>query len=305
MSTTLLQFYNQNMHRNFPLDEFDGYSQVPPSLLVNAQFYIPDTCESDTELYLSRLQRNATKLTLFFSVKTGQILYADVLRTAQLPLAQSAVYSEFPVSFNVTKTGSTPVPTAQIKNIYGRVVVGSTSGLAADGVLAVQVSQGKIHPACIHRLPMGVQALVVDGKRLTGEITLEAGEHVTLDVDESNNKIIVSASEPSSWDQLIAANVKAIKTINGKGPSEQGNFVIKGMDCSQVKNTPYGLQISNPCSKPCCSATNADVDNAISYLQQTEKRLSDYYVSVSAAIDAMLSRLAVLVTAVSNTPEQS
>lgn len=147
---------------------------------------------------------------------------------------------------------------------------------------------------CIHFIAGDhLQAIVADGKYLTGQVQLITQKGIKCTV--SGNSIYLSV-DTDYIEELIAANQpdtsEYIKSINGVQPVD-GNITIKGLDCVQINAVGNALTISNPCAKPCCKIQDSiqNIQATIDLLQQEHKILRDYFVNMSTNINYMQTNL--------------
>ena len=146
---------------------------------------------------------------------------------------------------------------------------------------------------------------IVNGERITGDITLVAGDGVDIIVD--GNTLTFKAS--SDWDtdailtkdellEAIANKYGApITTINDIPADASGNFIIAADDkgCSTITNLPRGISIANPCATTCCDKSYLDIlKTNLDNVNTKAGRLTEYLTSVSTNLNALLNEIAML-----------
>lgn len=311
----LTEWLNANLMRTYPFTQFGALqSGIPSSILIDAAIYVPPELESGY-VYVSRFQILPESIMLYFGVCKQDIVYPD-LWLVSIDKGVKIAASDAEIAAHTMGLGCTQALYKTIADnkqlswfvqVAGQVTVGTTQNLPWQTQLQVYNDTPevtRIHPHCVHNTgTTGVSAIVVDGVRLTGDVVIQAGPGISLAVDTATNTIQVSvdAVDTIPTEQQAVARLKQllgnpILSINGKTPDAMGNFTVSGIDCTQVQTYAGGLTISNPCSKPCCGqSTASDLNTAISILQESRNTMNDHYISLSAAVNSMTSRLALLI----------
>lgn len=314
-SSTLLEWFNYNMHRNYPLadsatgaDPNNG-TQVPYSLLCDACIEMPPIYGSDevvsvvaaqkAAIYLSSISRTGEGYRLIFSYKctddsSFEFMYADIADATAVTLGDELVLSV---------CGDIPEEYSALEASQGILRLGTTDDISGVGIIKLSYTEGQLDSNAVRIGAPGIALLRVitadepDGVVLTGDVTLEGGENCSLSV--SGKKITITADIDSvDVDDYVATlKSRVIKALGGtpivklndiSGPSVD----IVGGDCTSVTSADGRIVISNPCATPCCSEQSpADVAAALAALTAAKERLLSYFTSMSSTINALQARL--------------
>lgn len=305
----LVQWLNRNMTSAFPFADYgtEHNNGIPQSLLIDASFSVPAQflSSSDACLYVSRFsvvpQRIQLTIGMFYSgVDYPQVLFCrDIPKTVKPAILQQDVYKN---TYGLSVSSVQNLPD-WVTDIAGEITIGATYGMQFQmqaSVFSYADNTTHIHKHCIHRGSSGVSALIVGDKRLTGDVRICAGEGISVSVQDNEIHINVD-SQAIDIDKLVQQIQDAlgnpVLTINGQAPDASGNFDITGLDCTQISGFTGGITISNPCSRPCCGqTTNSELSAAVAVLEETKNTMNDHYVSLTATVNAMTSRLAILIS---------
>lgn len=298
MSSRLLQWYNQNMHRAYPLVQGTS-ARLPDAFITDIRIYTRGTSAT---FYISRVVSTGARLTVFIGISKqvqGQTInIPQVLQVSDVPT--DIDISRGPVTIYPVYPISTFANTEQYKDIQGSITFGTTRMYTRPTDIQFTSSQCIVDPICISSGDtQGIDAIIVGDKRLTGDVTLKAGAGIDISVDQATNTILISQSQSMAQDaaDLIRAQLGTpVTSINGIKPDDQGTITLKGLDCTTIQNIGNAIVLSNPCSKPCCGDQNAsDTAAALKVVQQSIAVLNNYYTSVSTAVNIMASRLSMVI----------
>ena len=319
MANTQLEWLDQNRHRNYPLA--DGVTAtnmqgqvIPTSFLCDMSLNVPplDIFISG-KFYISEITAMASGFQLTISFIDPDSAGATALE----------VFRSAPISYDgVEDSRVTLFPTFAMISAYpemeyanGELIVGSCRGMREAVGAVFSVSDTEINPFVVHKGYAGLYRIIVEDSAgvehvITGDLTLSAGDGVTLGVstDVNTGHSIVTLSEPvdastNTTDAVDEALEKLyeklgipITSINGIAPNDDGSFTIAGLDCTEVGATSNGLTISNPCAKPCCpSDVPADISAALQSLEDIKNRLLNYHETLLNNLQTMQSRLSSLI----------
>jgi hypothetical protein len=150
-----------------------------------------------------------------------------------------------------------------------------------DGLYSFSPEESEIEPTCIRPSSSGVRSLTaVDASgyalyRLTGDVSLVAGENIRFDYRTSDNALVVSADPNSGYTEKCdcdQSDGRFVRSINGVTAE---NVVIRGDDCLDVSVDNGIITFSDECSKPCCGcAETAFINQTINDLQTTVNTLA-------------------------------
>lgn len=314
MSSVFPEWLQANLTRRYPLsDQSEGTGTtpdggIPDALLVDAWFTVPPQfITTNARLYVSSVQSSQGLLKILLGIQyesngAVQALNDVLVTSGQVALGRRwkgpDTYITHMIAMRTTDS-SAQLP-SWISGISGQLVIADTtdSRLYSDITIS-SPSQTYIHKHCVHQ-ETGVTAIIVGESRLTGQVVLQFGTGISVQVQQQTNTIILtsSTSVSSLKQSMIADFGSPIYTINGVRPDSSGNLQIRGADCTQITALGAGtIVISNPCSVPCCSDQGYQVMQAkLQTVRNAIKVLDNYYVSLSSAINSMTSRLSLLIS---------
>lgn len=320
-----LEWYDQNMHCNYPLTS--QYSSVvstagdplPSSFLVDINLVIADIGLNDLKnrIFLSRVERGATSIVAYFSItRTGGSL--EFAKTEPVPLDTRNTVNPEDRTFQLVPVAASAEEFEQLSRTSGEVVVGSCVDMQRVPSMTFEFNAAKVVSPRVVVTSSGLDHVTVRGSDgvdhvLYNDFTIEAGDGVDLSVETLNGVPTVTItrvdteeesaqSQYSSVEEVVNAVIRElgnpIRAINGIAPGNGGNFTLEGGDCMDVGSVSGGLFLSNPCSKPCCDAgSTTDVQAALEQLEQARSRLETYYLTLTNNVNALQSRLSALIAA--------
>lgn len=310
-----LEYLNQNMHRNYPIQDTcivvseDG-TYLPSSFLVDMKLNIPvdigDTTTIDTtKFFVSAVNHYSASVQVVISYQ-----YDD---NHSFECACSSAI--------VTGTGSTPYPTVvsltpasgipddaaynALRGLSGELYIGSTEELVNMGSLKFTMLTAPINPTCITKTALitnivtNITVLGSDGQAVatvTGNVTLQAGDGIKFTWDATHGLLTVAVDEEWLADEVraimedseSAVSNNPIRKINGIRPDNNGNFVISGLDCTNVNGSgAHGISIDNPCSRPCCSEESGDLVD----IKDSQSQLAENVNRISQSLDSFILSL--------------
>jgi hypothetical protein len=257
-----LEFLNHNAQRSYPLTadatkrDTTGSFQIPDDFLVGLDIALSPAMDMETGRFLIRqVGLFASGVQLIFSYDNG-VEVIDVA-TALVPFS-AAPERNFTVGIGGL---------GNFDDITGKLVVGKVSTIQDQptGLYEFNIAGSRIEPQAIRPMIKGISSLRVvpaigeGGDRLYGDIELVAGNNIQLSTvaTASETQIIISAIDgegtvESCVCEGAATNIPCIKTINGIGPTIDGNFNFIGDDCLNFSGIENGLQVTDACCAPCC-----------------------------------------------------
>lgn len=268
---------------------------LPPFLLLDIYLLLPSAANNNisSAIYISKIEDNGQSLRLAFAhdgIDFAQCAGISKTFTSAETIA-NRTYTITPIDISADALQRYP----WMNKVTGTLCAGFTSKYQG-GTYTFTGDAAKLNSMCVHFIAGDhLEAIVADGKYLTGQVQLIAQNgiictvqentiHLSLDKDYINTLIENKHPEINDY----------IKSINGQVPDENHNINIAGLDCVQV--TPAGdhtLTISNPCAKPCCKTQSSlqNMQASIDLLQEEHKILRDYFVNMSTNINYMQSNL--------------
>ena len=150
-----------------------------------------------------------------------------------------------------------------------------------DGLYTFAPEETQVEPTCIRAATDGVRALrVVDASgymslRLTGDVSLIAGENIRFDYQPDANALIISADPNAGYTEACDcrdSNEKFVRSINGIAVED---VVLAGDDCIQVTTDNGVIRLTDECAKPCCGcAETTFINQTINDLQTSVNTLA-------------------------------
>lgn len=306
--TTDFDWISFRAQQSYPLaDEATGLSVtgniLPPLFILDIQLLLPSKYNDNLagQVYISAVQDMGTSYNIVFAY--SGIDFAVCAGIRKDLVATDTIAARTYIIASTMKDPDTLENYPWMNAVTGNLCAGITSQYNG-GSLAFDLSGTKLHSACIHFMSgQAVQAIKINNTTLTGVVTLEAGDGIKFSIQDGN-VIKISVDEDYLnlvWSRNIAqyytsVSGNPIRTINGISPDANGNITIRPQDCVQINSLPYGISISNPCAKPCCSTDAAaeNLNTSIKILQEEHKTFRDYWISLSNVINYMQASLSTL-----------
>lgn len=139
------------------------------------------------------------------------------------------------------------------KDLQISLYIGDTINYTGGTIILDKKDQGLLSSFC-RTVYSPIAGGVTSLNKLTGDITIQASQGISIKIDTQNNKIIIQRQLYKFQNDLSQILKNYIKTINGVKPDADGNIKLLGSDCLSVKQTTDNtLVVQNPCGKPCCS----------------------------------------------------
>jgi len=303
---TFLEFINGNLNKHYPLDDdltpraADGVL-LPDSFLADLRLVVQDTSSVTVDLnsfYVSSVRIYGSSITVTVSYSSGG---------TDIPVATASG-----ISTVISPASDVASRTYQLESmsdivLFGSLVIGDTQDIVKDpGNHVFTKTATKLSPSVLYKPTNALTGIVVDNVRLTGDVVLEAGDNVVLDVDESTNTVRISYGNPDTlvfsnatdlFNHVISVYGAPVTSINGVFPDSNGNIVLaSGNDCTQVTNSADGtITITNQCSDPCADKAALDaLYTMIGTLNLNYSRLQQLYTSIASNMSMMTARLSAI-----------
>lgn len=305
-SEVLKTLREQNSGRNYPLDPIN--SVVPFPVLIDAEIIVPYTMVSDDgqanyTIFMRSLVITTSDISIIIAAKNNANGSTVDVASAFSTYEQLKELSNSSVGLPLSPLDNTE----GLAGISGSLYLGDPDTIMANGGMwdALTPETGKFDLQCIHPYRECFTGFIVNGQRLTGDIIIQAGDGIDIDVEGNTITISTGASIENQLinnrTELIEAIIdmygQPILTINGLPPDRDGNFTFEAVDgsCVQVTGKDYGITISNPCATTCCDSSFLDdvIDN-INNLNSKASRLTEYLTSVSSNLNSLANELAML-----------
>ena len=312
--TVLPEWLDQNAHRQFPLDDAasgidtTGYFTLPQTLLVDMFVCAPLTADP-TKFFLSQVvvRTSFIDLTLSYVKPDATIIQVATVTAIPADAARNTTFTLEPVQH-------TAADERPFNLLTGVVVVGScVPAIQYPGQWAFTSTTGKIISARISQGLSVIQSISDGTDIFSGNIVLKEGVNVRMtpsyDAGTDTTTITISA-DLTTGDALATALVddtsiltaltekygRPITSINGEPSDANFDFRLNPLDCTQITSAAtYGLEISNPCGKPCCDKSMLDTAyTTLSDLNLRYARMEAYYESLSRNLNDLQARLVAL-----------
>ena len=262
-----LEWLNHNSQRHYPLTadstkrDTTGSFLIPDDFIVGMDIPVSPAMDMETgRFFLRQLGYFASGFQLIIAYETNDSI-VDVA-TALIPInthVRNRVYN---------LGGIEP-----FDDLNGKVVIGRLESIQSQpsGLYTFTLETARIEPQAVRPMIRGISSIRVvtaagsKSDRLYGDIELVAGANIQLGtvVTPTIKKIIISAlsGEGTIEDCLCegeAALLPCIKTVNGIGPTPDGNFSLRGDDCVTISPIDNGLKLEDVCAAPCCGCTELE-----------------------------------------------
>lgn len=304
-SDILQEIAAQNMGRNYPLDP--SVSVLPFPVLVAADINIPYSMLSVNRvlrytIYLRRVVITSNDIEATIAARLNENNQSTDVAIAH------ASYDTLRLSREVALAPITTNEIPELNGVSGFLYFGDVDlFMGYANVWNLNVESGAFALDCIHPYPDSFTGFIVNGNRFTGDIILEAGEGVEINVTDDNHIVFTSSTDIDSSliknrDELINAIVtkfgNPILTINNiSSDPVNHNFTITSDPggCCTISQVDNGLVFNNPCATTCCDKSYLDtVISNINELNSRASRLTDYLTSVSTNLNSLNNELAML-----------
>lgn len=303
---TFLEFINGNLNKHYPLDDDltpraeDGVL-LPDSFLADLRIIVQDSADITVDMnsfYLSSVRVYGNAITVVIGYHYGDTNI------------QAATVSG--INMNINPAMEVSGRTYQLESssdivMFGSLVVGTTQDIVQyPGNHVFTKTSAKLSPSVVYKPSNTFTGLVVDGTRLIGDVVLEAGDNVILDVDESTNTVRISYGNPDTlvfsnatdlFNYVISVYGQPVTSINTVEPDANGKITISsGNTCtSVVSSADSTITITNQCSDPCADKAALDaLYTMLGTLNLNYSRLQQLYASIASNLSMMTARLSAL-----------
>ena len=190
----------------------------------------------------------------------------------------------------------TPYRLAGVGNfldVVGYVVIGTldTIDLQPTGKWTFGLADAQLEQdAVLANIRNVVSLQVQNGTQLSpliyGDVVLQAGANMQISTsvnDDGDTVVTLSAIA------AVADNGQYIRSINGIGPTSEGDFSILGdRDCIAVAAIPNGIQFQDTCSSPCCGCAELEaLTHELEQLGTQMATMNIFLTNLEAAVTQM------------------
>lgn len=278
MAIENLDFLNLNSLRNFPIKE--GKSRVDDSGVLT----IPNDFLVDMELGV-----NSDAGVSYFVSKIVNVIDTVLLEVSNSSLEVIGTFSIDPAT-HTKNTVYQLSPTNDFVGTNGSVTIGSLDSILAGpaGSYAFSLANTELEMRVSTISTEGINRIRfinTDGTSFTlsGDVEIDARTNLRFKAG-TGNRVIIDAGNGLGLNTDCLDQLACIKTINGIGPDETGNFTLDFSDCAVLTPIPAntGLILEDNCCKPCVGCS--DIGELTSRLMELESsliQLRDYYNSLT------------------------
>lgn len=275
---------------------------LPNSLILDLHLTVPPEAGADivNKVYIKQIIENNSTISVILGYQG-----MDIAGSYNIPKTINMTTAIKDRSFAITPINLTENQLDWLDKLFGSISIGTTEAYSL-GSMTFSLQQSKLNPICISFLALQqncVESLIVGETKLTGDITLQAGQGILLQASDStvifkvDPQYIQQKTKQRTIEDIIALYGQPIVSINGVLPDNNGNINFTGMDCVQIN--PLGqagfISISNPCAKPCCSSTDTDkLSTDLQILQTEQIQLRNYFINMANTVNYMQSNLSTL-----------
>jgi hypothetical protein len=252
-------WYDQNSDRAYPLVDFatrldtTATFELPNDVIVDARLVAPPNLDS-TKFYIRQIAAFGAGMVLTVAVDG----VADVA-SVTVPLAGFEEFTAYTVSGLPGYT-----------DVGGSFVFGTAASViaAASGNYTFTLAATRLVPTIIFPAAPSVTSItVVDAfgaqTRLTGAVTLQAGDNVAIDVDGQTIEVELETGvlieDPCPCTDTGGRARTAVKSINGVTPDESGNLEIIPVGCVDIEAGTNQLALKDTCAQPCCGTAEIQI----------------------------------------------
>lgn len=278
MAIDNLDFLNLNSLRNFPIKEGKsredllGVLTIPNQLIVDLQLAI--SYSAVTRYYISRITNLMSAISIEISDDSNTLI-----GTFSINVDLHTKYKRYDFR-----------PAPDFVGASGAITINSLDELLSGPVGTYDFSIDNTELEMRASVPSTeginrIRFVNVDGTSftLTGDIEIDARTNLRFK-DGGGNRVIIDAGDGLGLNTLCQDTIACIKTINGIGPDEEGNFTLDFSDCAQLTPIPAntGLLLEDNCCKPCVGCS--DLGDLTSRLMEAESaliQLRDYYTNLN------------------------
>lgn len=283
--------------QSYPLaDNTSDISEIlqllPPFLFLDIFLLLPSAAENNisSSIYISAIEDNGASLRVLFAC--NGVTFAQCAGIAKNLTSANTIEQRTYIITPVNISSQTLQTYPWMNKVTGSLCAGLTYKYTG-GTQTFSQNAALLNTMCVHFIAGDhLQAIVADGKYLTGQVQLVvqngikctvSGNSIYLSIDSNYIQTLLDQNQPDT---------DYIKTINGVSPVN-GNISIKGLDCVQVTPEVNAIVINNPCAKPCCKIQDSiqNIQATIDLLQEEHKILRDYFVNMSTNINYMQTNL--------------
>lgn len=299
------EFTDRNMTMRYPL--IDTATAVSDEGVA-----LPDSFLADLRLSLGAMDRAGDasyRFSLFISSVSVYADYAYVVISDTV--TGETIAKSDPISLLLNTGDSIASRTVYIRPsgdvpVNGTIIIGTCEDIKnLQGVHEFGFSAGQLFPSNILPAESVLSGFYIGGTYVTGDVTIQEGDGVTLSYNAGTNTITINAAttEESSpitsnsglLDAVTERFGEPVTSINGVTPDNTGNVEIAAVDCLEVTTDMAGHSVtfSNPCGSACASDEFlAETYRRIAEINKNYATLVNLYQSVSGALSQMSSRVA-------------
>lgn len=269
-----LDFLNQNSLINYPIKDgcsrldTTGVVTIPTTFIVDAKLAVSSTIAR--RYYISKISNFSSEIGVELSNDLGAVVGSFVITVSS--------HTRFD-TYQMT-------PTSAFVGANALLVIGNLTDMLASpsGVFDFALSATELEPRVSVPTKEAVSRITFtnpDGTSytLTGDVIINSRVNLRFKAGVGN-RVVLDAGEGLGLNTLCDNITKAIKTINGIPPDEDGNFTLDFSDCALFTPIPAntGLILEDTCCKPCMGCNDIEeLTTRLMTLESNLLELKDFY----------------------------
>lgn len=281
-----LEFLNRNSLINYPLREDatrvdqTGAFTLPNSVIVDFVLVVPEN-KASAAVYLRKLTYLGNLLSLELADDSGNAVTVIVVD----------------ITTHTKYQGYDVIGIGQYLSSSGRIILGDLSPLTSmsNGQYTFAFIATAFEPTTFRPDIRGVNGLIlvnnnVASNPIYGDVQFVAGTNVEL-VETSPGVIQINAISGEGLNTVDPCATAfplppPIRTINGFGPDNNGNFSIIGSACMTVGGASGTLTLADTCSSSCCGCAELEwITQRMEVLMQQNVELNEYINNLQASFN--------------------
>lgn len=304
--TVFTEWLNSNSTRNYPivenLDRKDKTGSVilPNDFLVAAQVNISRD-EAEGSFFVKEIGSFSSScyVTIGYSHTVSGSTVIEEISKITIDYSVHTPYQYYPF-----------VGEQENSHIVGSLCIGSIASLQKEisGRVDFLPDATLFEPNCIFvSIPALKAVSVYSGGSLIyiadDVLRLKAGENIRLTYEDDTKAIRIDAINglnlrtADDCENNPFSIPGCIKKINGIGPDENGNFVVRGSECITVQDDAgsHSISLIDLCSQSCCGCSQLEV------LTSSLEQLSLQELSLRTMIETAQSQQSSLISSLAST----
>jgi len=298
------EWLNANTLRSYPIYENctkvdrSGTFEIPNDFLASAQINFSRE-DTSGEFYISSIENYGDTISVYISHSAEQKEVASV----KMDYGTHSINKVYPFA------GS-----GEFSHIVGYLCASTLESMheSPKGRFEFLATAATFETNCLFvSVPMLKRVEIYSGDTIihseANVLRLKAGENIRLSYEEADAEyggstgIIridaisgVNLQEPDRCNNAPTGKDICIRTINGIGPDDMGNFNVYGDECLEVIDLPdqNAIKVVDKCSQSCCGCTELDtLVEALETLKTKEENMKNMVDSLRTQQTEMITKL--------------